>query len=308
MSIRRYRDSDHEAVFRLYREQTADLSFHHHVRRDQFARDLLTSRFLRDPEDHHAKAKIALVAVKDKRVIAFVSGGIVTNGDVVIPAKTGYVQAIIASPDAAEEVKRLVERVVAHLRPFRPKKIVAQDACLCPVFFGDSASCLPTTWAWIGQCLLDSGFEVSARSLRLVATLEQPRGDAEPPDDLKFLHITHEMKGFLPKYDFGCLLMKPPYEHGDAVVWCGNFYSGIFVKGTAYRSLYMNWFTVVDEGDRRKGFGRLVLRHCLDEAQKRGAKFASLLTDIDNFVAQSLYLSEGFEVVDTMHSFQWRGK
>lgn len=112
------------------------------------------------------------------------------------------------------------------------------------------------------------------------------------------------MYGFNPKYDFGCVLLKPPYAFEDGIVWCGNFYSGVFVKGTAYRSLYINWFTVIDEAFRGKGLGRLMLQHCLHQAQQRGAQYASLLTNDDNFVAHNLYLSEGFQLVDVMHSFQ----
>jgi GNAT superfamily N-acetyltransferase len=97
--------------------------------------------------------------------------------------------------------------------------------------------------------------------------------------------------------------LKPPYEYGDGIVWCGNFYSGTFVKGTGYRSLCMNYFTLLNDDYRRQGLGRLVLQHCLYEAQQRGAKHAALLTDADNFVAQNLYQSEGFEIVDATHSF-----
>ena len=308
MKIRHFQESDYDDVYRLYRKQTAALPFHHNVRRDQFKTDLFTTRFIRNPADHHAKARIALVARKGKRTCAFVSGGLVTKGDEVVQAGTGYIQAIIAEPSAADAVKVLIPRVIAHLRRYRPKKIVVHDACMCPVFFADSAGNLPSKWAWIGQCLLEVGFEVSARSLRLVARLGDPRPKVRAPGKLKLLHVAHEMNGFDPKFDFGCVLLKPPYEFGDGVVWCGNFYSGVFIKGTAYRSLYMNYFTIMDEAYRGKGLGRLVLQHCLYEAQQRGAKFASLLTDVDNLIAQNLYQSEGFEVVDGMHSFELKAK
>ena len=307
MNIQKFQESDYDDVYRLYRDQTATLPFHHNVRRDQFRADLFTTRFIRNPADHHEKARIALVAKKNKRTCAFVSGGLVTNGDEVVRASTGYIQAIIAEPSAADAVKALVPRVVAHLRRYRPKKIVAQDACMCPVFFADSASNLPSKWAWMGQCLLDVGFKVSARSLRLVARLDGRR-KVRAPDKLTFLHVTHEMHGFDARYDFGCVLLKPPYKYGDGVVWCGNFYSGVFVKGAAYRSLYMNYFTIMNDSYKGKGLGRLVLQHCLYEAKQKGAKYASLLTDVDNLVAQNLYQSEGFEVVDAMHAFELQKK
>lgn len=233
-----------------------------------------------------------------------VSGGIVTKGDEVTESRTGYLQAIIGQSANADLLKEMILRVVAHLRRFRPKKIVAQDACLSPVFFADSAGMLPSQQAWLGQLLLDSGFEVNHCGLRMVAPLESPRREVKPPDDLEFLHVTHEMHGVDAKYDFGCVLLKPPYEYGDGVVWCGNFFSGAFVKGSAFRSLYINWFTIMDEAYRGRGLGRIMLRHCLHQAQQRGAKYASLLSGADSFVAHNLYQSEGFRVVDATHRFE----
>ena len=304
MTIRVFRESDYEDVYRLYRKQTLALPFHHNVRRDQFRRDLFISRFIRDPADHHPKARITLVAIRNRKICAFVSGGIVINGDEVVEAGTGYIQAIIAEHSASDAVKDMLSRVIAHIRRFKPRKIVAHDGCMCPMFFADSAGSLPSQWAWIGQTLIDTGFEVCGRSVRLVTDLSGPRKKVQERDGLKFLHIKHEMHAFEAKYDFGCLLMKPPYEYGDGVVWCGNFYSGAFVKGSAFRSLYINYFTIIDEAYRGKGLARLVLQHCLYEAQQRGAKYASLLSDVDNFVAHNLYQSEGFEVVDATHSFE----
>ena len=63
------------------------------------------------------------------------------------------------------------------------------------------------------------------------------------PDELQFLHIKHEMKCIDPQFDFGYLLMKPPYENGDGVVWCGNFYSGAYTQGSGFDSFYLNYFT-----------------------------------------------------------------
>ena len=304
MSIRPLRNADYGDLLRLYRQQTKELPFHHNVRQDQFREDLLVTRFIRNPDDHHTKARIALVATSGNRVCALVSGGMVTHGDEVIESKTGYIQSIIASPTAGDAVEELLQRVVKHIRRYRPTKIIAQDGCMSPVFFADSASTLSSQSAWLGQLLLDFGFEICARSLRMVAKLDRPRPKVVPPGDLELLHLKHEMHGLEPKYDFGCVLLKPPYQYGDGVAWCGNFYSGAFVKGTGYRSLYINWLTIMDDAYRRKGLGRVMLQHCLFEAQQRGAKYASLLTHDDNFVARNLYHSEGFKLVDTTHSFQ----
>ena len=114
MKIRHFQETDCEDVYRLYLNQTVGLPFHHNIRRDQFRKDLFTTRFIRNPADHHAKAKIALVARKNKRICAFVSGGLVIKGDEVVQAGTGYIQAIIAEPSAADAVKALLPRVIAH--------------------------------------------------------------------------------------------------------------------------------------------------------------------------------------------------
>lgn len=304
MLIRPLEAADYEPLLRLYRRQTAGLPFHHNVRRDQFRQDLLTTRFIRNPADHHPKARVALVAVENEQVRALVSGGLVTNGDEVVESGTGYIQAILGEPAAAQAVRELVSRVVKHIRRYRPKKIIAQDGCLSTVFFADSASTLPSQSAWIGQLLIDSGFTVHERIQRLVASLDKPRPKVAAPNDLIFYHVKHEMFGVDPKYDFGCVLLKPPYQYGDGVAWCGNFYSGAFVKGTSFRSLYINWFTIMDQAYRGQGLGRLILQHCLHEAQQRGAQYASLLTHDDNFIARNLYASEGFQLVDSTHSFE----
>lgn len=230
------------------------------------------------------------------------------KGDEVVPEGTGYVQAVIAEPEAADAVKVLIARVASHVRRYRPRTIIAYDGCMCPVFFAESAGCVPSTWAWIGQCFLDVGFEVRERHVRLVTELGCRRHKVRPPEKLKLRHVTHGMYGVDAKYDFGCVLLKPPHKYGDGVVWCGNFFSGAFVKGASCRSLYINWFTILDEAYRGKGLGRLVLQHCLYEAQQRGAKFASLLTDVDNLISQNLYRSEGFEIADVMHTFELKGK
>lgn len=62
----------------------------------------------------------------------------------------------------------------------------------------------------------------------------------------------------------------------------------------------------MDEAYQGRGLGRLTLQYCLRQAQLRGAKYASLLTDVDNFVAHGLYHSEGFRVVDSRHAFRLR--
>ena len=67
---------------------------------------------------------------------------------------------------------------------------------MCSSVFVDSAGNLPSRWAWIGQCLLDVGFAVSARSLRLVARLADTRRKVRAPGRLRLLHVTHDMYGF----------------------------------------------------------------------------------------------------------------
>ena len=43
MKIRHFQESDYDDVYRLYRNQTTALPFHHNVRRDQFKMDRIRS-------------------------------------------------------------------------------------------------------------------------------------------------------------------------------------------------------------------------------------------------------------------------
>ena len=156
MKIQPFRQSDCEPLYRLYREQTIGLPFHHNVRRDQFAKSLCVTRYIRNPADHHEQAELALVAKKRGQPVAYVAGGLVTKGDEVVESGTGYIQAIIAESSAKSVVKEMVLQVVSHLRRYRPNKIVAHDGCMCPAFFADSAGCLPSQWAWIGWSSMPS--------------------------------------------------------------------------------------------------------------------------------------------------------
>ncbi len=306
MKTRAFEPSDLAELYDLFQEQASQLPSWPKVSRSQFVDDLFTCSLKRDPGEHYDDAKIARVAEHEGRLTAFVSGGMTSVADAVVPERTGYVQAIIAKRPASGEVMELLREVTSHVQGFAPKRMVAGHGCLGPVFFGSAACCLPSAWSWMGQCLLDVGYQVADRSQRMQKELtgRSTLSELERPSELRLVHVKHGMNGIDPEYDFGCALVKPPYGEANTVAWCGNFYSGAFVKGSGARMLYTNWITVGDEADRGLGHGRLILRHCLVEAQARGAKTATLLTDVDNLVAQSLYRSEGYEVIDTLHSFE----
>ena len=308
MKLRPFEPSDLPQLYDVFQQQANQLSCWPKVRKQQFFADLLTCNLKRDPGEHHPSAQCAWVAEHKGQITAFVSGGMTTVGDQVIGERTGYIQAIIAHDTAKEEVKALIRKVTSHVRRFRPRTMVAADGCLGPVFFGSAACSLPSAWSWMGQCLLDVGYDFGARSQRMLKDLTAGNKlrELRPPSRFRLVHVEHGMAGIDPQHDFGCALVKPPYGEANSVAWCGNFYSGAFVKGSGTRMLYTNWITVGDEANRGKGYGRLILRHCLKEAQSRGAKTATLLTDVDNLVAQSLYRSEGYEVIDTLHSFEYK--
>lgn len=56
---------------------------------------------------------------------------------------------------------------------------------------------------------------------------------------------------------------------------------------------------VVDEGARRRGVGRMLLRRAIEMARNEGCKTLSLTSSHYRREAHALYLSEGFQAIDT---------
>jgi [ribosomal protein S18]-alanine N-acetyltransferase len=64
----------------------------------------------------------------------------------------------------------------------------------------------------------------------------------------------------------------------------------------------------VDPGARRRGLGRSLMRHALDEATRRGCRSAVLQVRPSNEAALSLYRSFGFSVVGRRKRYYSQGR
>ena len=92
-------------------------------------------------------------------------------------------------------------------------------------------------------------------------------------------------------------------RHFTGIGQTSNYYSGAFVRGSAFQFLFTMWLLVNDDA-RGKRYGRSLVRSVLCDACKAGSKAALLLTSVDNFVARELYRSEGYETIETVCSFR----
>ena len=89
------------------------------------------------------------------------------------------------------------------------------------------------------------------------------------------------------------------------IALCENYYSGAFIKGSGFQYLFTLW-VISMSGHQRRGYARWFIRNALVTAHAAGAKGALLLTSADNFRAQSLYLSEGYQTIESVCSFTYR--
>jgi GNAT superfamily N-acetyltransferase len=302
VKVRPLQESDLPSLYQLYLEETADLPYSPKVRQAQFSDHLTTSRLFPNPAHFDPKAEIALVAERSGEPVAFASGCLLTDGDYVVGSDFGCLRIVLARPGCREEARAVIRSVIEHLESLGPSHIEALNGCLSPMFTGVAVGALPSNWGWLGQCLLDEGFEVNDRFFRMVAPLQKDTPYSDLPRGFRVERIHTRVKGAIagldPKYNFGVMLYEDDQEAG----WCGNFFSGAFLKGGGYRQLHTHWFTIFASHQGR-GLGRKLLGWCLAQAAQAGAKRAELLTSTDNFIAHEVYRSVGYRMVDTLYSF-----
>jgi len=303
--IRSYTAADLPAVFDLYRrlpQQLDDPLLMASLA--QFESDMHAGRLYQPLTCYMPSANIAVVAEQDGQIVAFASGGLLERGDFLVENGTAILRLIVGKRQHRDAVRAVIRHVTEHLQGFDPTRIQAFNAAMSPPFFGCLSGMLPSNWNWIAQCLLDEGYTTEFTSLFMVRDFEHDPPQAIPlPDGFLIkewkTYVMDHAVGIDPKYNVGYGL----YEGEEYVGWCGNLYAGAWVQDADYGYVYTNWFTVMDSYKGR-GLGRVLLRHGLVEAAALGAKGAILLTTMDNFIAQDLYRSEGYRVVDVGSSFK----
>ena len=303
--IRPLEASDIPALYQLYIDlRSAHLPIELTVSLEQFTNDLTTPRLYKPAAWYDADATIQLVATSDAGIIAYAGGRLLRQGDFLIPNNTGLIQLVMAKPKHIVPARQVINGVLEHLESFNPVQIQAFNSMTTPIFFGQLSGGMSSQWAWIAQILIEAGFEVDGIGYYLYRDMmDATITPTALPDDIS----VHQAKTYINDY---CAGLDTKFNSGihlvrddDFVGWCGGFYSGAFVDGSGHDYFYIHWFTIA-QAFRRQGYGRMLLRHVLEQAQHNGAKGSMLLTDAQNFVAQNLYFSEGYHLIDTVVAFK----
>ena len=299
--IRKIIQADLEPLYKLYLDQERQIPYQPKTRFAQFAADLRTSRIYPDVNHYEPKAEIAIVAEVGGQVVAYADGCKVNDAQGLVRSRHAFLRMVIGSPRHTDAVRKVIRRVTRHLLRFSPDGLRAFSSYIAPVFRGFTGGVLHAKWAWIGQCLIDEGYVADSFGLRMYRPLV---GRGNKPKRLATANgIEVESKHRFGSSGLEHLDRKYVVRHfiPDVAV-CENYYSGAFVKGSGFQYLFTLWVTSMP-GHRRKGYARWFMRNALVTAYEAGAKGAMLLTAVDNFRAQSLYLSEGYQTVENVCSF-----
>jgi ribosomal protein S18 acetylase RimI-like enzyme len=213
--------------------------------------------------------------------------------------EAGVLQAAITplffTDDAAGQA--LLEACEGHVRQGDAERILAFPAAhgKCPIPSYNSgwdglSDRIPTTM----RLLARNGYTPYYRELHLTCDFERfpPRSDAVPD---------------------GIMLEEETDEHGvalHAVVngrkagTCGyNTLQRLSDEPAAARWGYVGWLGV-EEPFRRRGIARYLITSAMARMQTQGCEGCWLTTGADNWPAQPLYLSLGFEVEDCSACFR----
>ena len=149
-----------------------------------------------------------------------------------------------------------------------------------------------------GRVLIRAGFVPTYRELHLECTAERLPQTATPappdvaiserqdgPDRWSILATVDGQEVGICMYN----TLAPLTDHPDAGRWG-----------------YIGWLHIA-ETQRRRGLARHLLTFALRHMQDRGCDGCWLTTGADNWPAQPLYLSLGFEIVDASAGFQKAG-
>ncbi len=183
------------------------------------------------PEKSHydPKADIAVVAEADGKVVAFANGCKVIDAKGLVRTGDAYIRFIIADRRHPMAARRVVRKVVNHLQRFKPTSIRVFNSYIAPVFLGFAGGMLPSSWAWLGHCLVQEGFESQPTSLRMFRDLKGRGNRPKPmpfPQDLEVVSRDrgwwNGMEGLARKYTLRHFIRE--------VAICENYYSGAYVR------------------------------------------------------------------------------
>jgi len=172
-----------------------------------------------------------------------------------------------------------------------------------PPFHNFGGARLTNAWPWIGQALTREGFQTHGLpSLCLHRTLDSLLEPLPLPPDAKLQRDWVTQIGIRDTTEYGYQLFVGNQRAGEVMV----YFAEKFARGTGFTSAYIFWLGV-NPGFRGRGFGRLLLRQALIEAQQTGAREVAVRTGTNNFDALAIYRAEGFTPVDIQWELERKG-
>lgn len=149
----------------------------------------------------------------------------------------------------------------------------------------------------VARLLAKHGYTPYARELILIAPLVRERYSASFPPG-----ITLEMQGWPDGRSEGRRLHPMDGEKEAGV--CEIFTLAAISDDPAAKQVGYVFWLHVEEAYRRRGIGRALMAAAMDEMVAQGCTECWLTTGADNWNAQALYYSLGFDVVDCAVSFR----
>jgi GNAT superfamily N-acetyltransferase len=215
----------------------------------------------------------------------------------VAPARDGVAQLEITGLFAPEEATATELLQACLSRAEGARRVVAFPAehCHCPLpGYNAGWDGLSDAMPWIARALARHGFAPTNRELHLECVAPHfPPAPMPAPPGVAMVEGTDDgylaIRAMAGDQEAGiCLfMMLSKYsDHPEAGAWG-----------------YVDWLHVA-EAQRRRGLGRHLMTWALRRLWELGCRGCWLTTGSENWQAQPLYLSLGFEILDTSSSWE----
>ena len=215
----------------------------------------------------------------------------------VAPARDGMPQLEITGLFAPDDATAIVLLEACLSRADGARRVVAFPAehGHCPLpGYNAGWDGLSDKMGWVARVLARHGFAPTYRELHLeCAAPHFPPAPRPAPPGITMVEGTQD--GYL-----SVRAMAEEQEAGICVFMMLSKYSD-HPEANAWG--YVDWLHVA-EVQRRRGLGRYLMTWTLQRLWEQGCRGCWLTTGASNWPAQPLYLSLGFEIVDTSSSWE----
>jgi ribosomal protein S18 acetylase RimI-like enzyme len=283
MPIVPFQEAHLASLYDVYRQMVADIP---HCR---FIPSLsYTGRALTQAEQAGARLLVAEAQGVARGIAAFRP---------VAPARDGVPEMEISACFAPDEATAtmLLEACLAHAEGARRLVAFPAEHLHCPMpAYNAGWDGLSDKLPWVARALARHGFAPTYRELHLeCAAPHFPPAPLSAPPGIVMAESTADgyltVRAMAGDQEAGICLYMPLSklsDHPEAAAWG-----------------YVDWLHV-EEAQRRRGLGRHLMNWTLRRLREQGRSGCWLTTGANNWPAQPLYLSLGFEILDTSSSWE----